>query len=290
MNDIEEKLVYAILEMVPSSKWLMRCLSAVRGANRKVCVACLMGYLAIPQHYVQKFEDNPPLSTCDFEFMFFMISYGMTSPGAAISNAKNDSKFQFALDTYIDGGIEKSIQYCAMSKVMLAKTFAHWVFSLPVAIDIRKSLTAPPGKLPMSKKRKIEDAGDAQSTIHFKADPNSWKDRMHQVIDKGERATTVALAQFTGGSGEELTGLMQRWINIGLLKSKNQYGAFFAGTNVYGGDVFEKQEQESFSATMQRLWCIANSTTQHQFPIVLGQLILMGGNIGDRLATGDRLV
>ena len=173
-----------------------------------------------------------------------------------------------------------------MSKVMIAKTVSNWVFSTPVGMEVRKALTAAPGRVPPSKKRKVEDIASSQQTLPFAADPNSWKDRMESNIDKAKMSTAVALAQFTGGSNEELTALIQRWINIGLLKSKNAYGAFFAGTNVYGGDVFPKEDQESFSATFQRLWCVAQCTTQQQFPVVVGQFILMGGNIGDRLATG----
>lgn len=286
MDNVEEQLVYAITELVPSSRWLLRCLSFVRGASRCVSIACLMGYLAIPQYNVQNFFDNPQLSTCDLEFMFFMIAYGMTSPGAAISNKQNEQKFQFAISTYIEGGIDRAITKCAMSKVMIAKTVNHWVFSTPVGIEVRKELTVPPGRMPPAKKRRVEEAGSSQNTLPFSAEPSSWKDRMEQVIEKGRGATAFALSQFTRGSNEELTCLMQRWINIGLLKSKNAYGAFFAGTNVYGGDVFEKQDQESFSATYQRLWCVAQSTTQQEFPIVVGQIILMGGGMGDRLATG----
>ena len=285
-GDVVEQLVYAITSLVPTSKWLLRCLSFVRGTSRCVALACLMGYLAIPEDKAQNFFENPQLSPCDLEMLFIVIAYGMTSPGACISNKHNEEKFNFAISTYIEGGLAKTIQKCAMSKVMIAKTVSNWVFSTPVGMEVRKALTAAPGRLPPAKKRKLEGIASSQQTLPFSADPNSWKDRMESNIEKAKMSTTVALSQFTGGSNEELTVLIQRWINIGLLKSKNAYGAFFAGTNVYGGDVFPKEDQESFSATFQRLWCVAQCTTQQQFPIVIGQFILMGGNIGDRLATG----
>lgn len=285
-TSVEEQLVHYIVSLIPSSRWLLRGLSFARGASRTVSIACLMGYLAIPQITAMNVFENPQLSTCDLEMLFIMVAYGMTSPGAAMSNKSNEDKFHSAISTYVAGGIDKTIRKCCMSKVMIAKAMHHWVFSTPVGQKVRKMLTTAPGRLPPAKKRRIEEAGSSQNTLPFSPEPTSWKDRMEQMLDKARSSTAVALSQFTGGNNEELTALMQRWINIGLVKSKNAYGAFFVGTNVYGGDVFEKQDQESFSATYQRLWCLAQSTTQQQFPIAVGQMILMGGTMGDRLATG----
>ena len=285
-DSLEVSLVYSITSLVPTSKWLLRCLSYVRGVSKTVSLACLMGYISIPEEDAKNNFENPELFKCDLELLFIMIAYGMTSPSACIINESKRGKYEYAVDVYTSGGLDRAIVKCNMSKVMIAKTISHWVFSTRVGMNVRRSLTGPPGKAPQTKKRKLEGETSGQSTLSFTPEPGAWKDRMKSNIDKAGSATTVALAQFTGGGNVELDSLMQRWLNIGLLKAKSQYGAFFAGTNVYGGEVFPKEDQESFSATFQRLWCIAQCTTQQQFPVVIGQFILMGGMLGDRLATG----
>ena len=103
-GDLVEQLVYAITSLIPSSKWLLRCLSFVRGVCKCVSLACLMAYLAIPEDKGLNFFENPQLCPCDLEVLFIVLAYGMTSPSACISNKHNEEKFNFAIDTYIGGG------------------------------------------------------------------------------------------------------------------------------------------------------------------------------------------
>ena len=240
-DPIEISLVYAITSLVPTSKWLLRCLSYVRGQSKAVSLACLMSYISIPEDDAKNNFENPELLRCDLEMLFLMIAYGMTSPSSCLANESKKAKYEYAVDVYTTGGLDRAVVKCNMSRVMIAKTISHWVFSTRVGMDVRRSLTSPPGKAPQSKKRKLEGETSEQGTLPFTPEPGAWKEKMKMSIDKAGNATAFALAQFTGGGNVELDALMQRWLNIGLLKSRNAYGAFFVGTNIYGGEVFPKE-------------------------------------------------